>query len=366
MGYPKLASILKRLATAVDAPPDAVQAFKAEYMQKVSGAMHVSMFSVGEALGLWAILLTKKTFVTSLALAAEAEMSARYCAEWCLLMAAVGVLEFDSYDGPERRFRLKAELASAFADDSTLGLGQLMDPDRLISAFESGRGIAWASHHCWLRSGVRRFFAPLYEGPLLQNLPPEVADALASGGNLLDLGCGEGVSCCVLGAEFPKAKIDGIDFHAPSVAAAAVRISEKGLNNVKCTVGNADHKGSANYDVVTFFDCFHDMAVATAAAGAAFQHLKPGGVVLLVEPLAADEDSVSAQLAVPTCATYLAFSTHICLPCGMMNGGDALGTCCPTAKHRAIFLSMGFSSFESLASPLNALGFRVLLGKKAP
>ena len=49
----------------------------------------------------------------------------------------------------------------------------------------------------------------------------------------------------------------------------------------------------------------------------------------------------------------------------MMNGGDALGTMCPTAMHRKIFCDeMGFKSLDALPSDANAVGFRTIIVRK--
>ena len=60
--------------------------------------------------------------------------------------------------------------------------------------------------------------------------------------------------------------------------------------------------GSVNSKTATavfMFDCFHDMVDPQGAAKQAFKALKPDGVVVLIEPLAADEPGLENALSVP-------------------------------------------------------------------
>jgi len=131
-------------------------------------------------------------------------------------------------------------------------------------------------------------------------------------------------------------------------------------------VADAESVGQdASYDLVCFFDCFHDMAVAGKAAKNACRILKQGGMVMLIEMMGPYDDSVSAHLALPSTAMLTCFSCHFCTPSGMCDSGDALGTVVPTSKHEKLFVdAAGFKSLDSLESGLNEIGFRLLLAKK--
>ena len=70
-------------------------------------------------------------------------------------------------------------------------------------------------------------------------------------------------------------------------------------------------------------------------------------------------------MALPTTAMFSCFSCHFCTPCGMCDGGDALGITVATSVHRRLFVDRaGFRSLESVPSPLNGMGFRLQLAKK--
>ena len=283
-------------------------------------------------------------------------------------MAANDLLEHDSETDT---FELKPGMAEALADDFTLAIAGAVQAgyanhEKMVAAYRNGGGIPWGDNHPVLFGCTCRFFKPLYEGALLPNLPDTIRAKLDGGGKLCDIGCGEGVSALILGEAFPASTIVGIDYFEPSITAAQAKAQAKGITNVSFETGGGDTGGGEDgaYDIVTFYDCFHDMSVASAAAKNAFRLLKPGGEVMLIEPLSSEEDTVAAQLSMPTCGLYSCMSCHICLPCGMVDGGDAMGMVAPTAVHRKHFIAAGFSSLDSIASPINEMGFRMLIAEK--
>ena len=86
-----------------------------------------------------------------------------------------------------------------------------------------------------------------------------VADKLANGGTVADIGCGHGASVVVLAQTFPNARISGFDFHPPSIETARLRADEAGVA-ARTTFEVADAKSyPGTYDVICFFDCLHDM-----------------------------------------------------------------------------------------------------------
>ena len=77
------------------------------------------------------------------------------------------------------------------------------------------------------------------------------------------------------------------------------------------------------YDLVTMFDCLHDMGDPLGAARRVREALAPDGTWLLVEPYAADrvEDNFN-----PVGRLYYTGSTFLCVPNALSQpGGYALG-----------------------------------------
>lgn len=188
------------------------------------------------------------------------------------------------------------------------------------------------------------------------------------GAAVADIGCGEGISTDVLARKFTQCTFVGFDSHDPSIQKAREARRTKGTKNLTFECASAEVSGSPNsFDIVLFFDCFHDLPVASAAAENAFKILRPGGLVFLIELNSSEEDTVEAKLALKTTAFISTLSCNCCLCVGMCDGGDALGTLVPTCRVRTIFVdTAGFSSLERVHNDkFDSLGFRIMLAKKA-
>ena len=132
------------------------------------------------------------------------------------------------------------------------------------------------------------------------SLPIELVTKLEAGATVADVGCGQGSAVCVLGERFPSSTVCGFDYHAPSIEAAIETAKRKGLTNISFAARPSnDFASDASFDVICFLDCFHDMSIARSAAKHARRVLKPEGILFLVEPMAAADESISAQLKVP-------------------------------------------------------------------
>jgi SAM-dependent methyltransferase len=109
-----------------------------------------------------------------------------------------------------------------------------------------------------------------------------------------------------------------------------------------------------DFDLVCFFDCLHDMGDPVGAARRAFQALKPGGSVLLVEPFAQDrlEDNLTAVGRL-----FYAASTFVCTPNSLSQEvGLGLGAQAGEARLRGVFQEAGFQNFRrATETPFNLI-----------
>src|SRR4029079_17331170 len=98
------------------------------------------------------------------------------------------------------------------------------------------------------------------------------------------------------------------------------------------------------YDLVTMFDCLHDMGDPVGAARHVRSTLKPDGTWMIVEPNAGDrvEDNLN-----PVGRAYYGFSTLLCTPASLSQDvGLALGAQAGEAQIRHVVEAAGFTRFQ--------------------
>ncbi len=147
------------------------------------------------------------------------------------------------------------------------------DEPGILDAFRSGRGYGWHEHDHGLFEGTERFFRPGYQANLVTAWLPAldgVEAKLRAGARVADLGCGHGSSTILMAEAYPESTFVGTDYHAGSIDAARERAREAaGVGDrVRFEVATAEALTGGPYDLVTLFDCLHDMGDPTAAARA--------------------------------------------------------------------------------------------------
>jgi len=337
-----------------------VEAFAGQLVQDLGAAMNSVLVHIGDRLGLWRALAALGPS-TPASLAEETSTHPRMVREWLSAQAASGYLTYDPDTGaftlpPEHAFVLADEdspaaMAGGFQVLAAVGA----EIDRAVQAMRTGKGLGWADHQAGLFEGVERFFRPAYRTQLTTTWIPAlrgIADRLAAGGRVADVGCGHGASSIIVAEAYPQATVAGFDAHAPSVETARKRAAEAGVDDrVTFEVANARELPGGGYDLVMFCDCLHDMGDPLGAARRAAQVLAPGGSVMLVEPFANDrlEDNLN-----PVGRVYYAGSTLVCTPCSLADDGPGLGAQAGEARLRAIVREAGFTTFHrATETPFN-------------
>jgi ubiquinone/menaquinone biosynthesis C-methylase UbiE len=152
---------------------------------------------------------------------------------------------------------------------------------------------------------------------------------------------------------FPNSTFVGSDYHAGSIETARRRARDAGVEDrVSFEVASAAAYGGADYDLVTMFDCLHDMGDPVGAAKHVRGTLAPGGTWMIVEPAAGDrvEDNLN-----PVGRAYYGFSTLLCTPASLSQDvGLALGAQAGPARIGAVVEEAGFGRFRTAAeTPFN-------------
>jgi hypothetical protein len=107
--------------------------------------------------------------------------------------------------------------------------------------------------------------------------------------------------------------------------------------------GARDFPGQG-YDLITYFDCLHDMGDPAGALSHARRALAAGGTIMLVEPFA--NDDVAANLN-PVGRVFYSVSTLVCTPASRSQEvGLGLGAQAGDARLREVAASAGLSQFR--------------------
>ncbi|NUW42166.1 class I SAM-dependent methyltransferase [Nonomuraea rhodomycinica] len=285
----------------------------------------------------------------------------RYLTEWLSGQAAGGYLSYDPGTG---RFSLSEEQAFCLADPAgpnlpaayLIALGMLRAEPDITEAFRTGAGFGWHEHAQDVFVGCDAFYRPAYVAALVSSWIPALAgteEKLQAGALVADVGCGLGSSSILLAQSYPRTTVAGSDYHPESIELARERAAEAGVDDrVDFEVATAHTFTGADYDLVTMFDCLHDMGDPLGAARRVREALAADGTWLLVEPYAGDavEDNFT-----PVGRLYYSASTFLCVPNALSQpGGYALGAQAGEARMRELTREAGFTRFRRAAqTPFN-------------
>jgi ubiquinone/menaquinone biosynthesis C-methylase UbiE len=338
-----------------------LEAFMAQALGDLGAAVSGLMVYLGDQLGLYKAMANAGP-LTPGAVAAKTGTDERYVCEWLNNQAAGGYVAYDSRAGtytlpPEQAVALADEESPAFLPGGYTGLvSTYVDADLFVDAFRTGGGVGWHEHDARLFAGTERLFRPGYKGFLTSQWIPAldgVEDRLRSGARVADVGCGHGASTILLAQAYPSSRFVGYDFHAPSIETARKRASDAGVaERVRFDVASAKDYAQEGYDLITFFDCLHDMGDPVGAAVHARRALTDDGTVMLVEPFACDRPEDNHN---PVGRAMYGFSTVVCtMASRAQEVGLALGAQAGERQLREVFEQAGFATFRrATETPMN-------------
>ena len=330
-------------------------------VDEVGATLNAALVVMGDKLGLYRALADTGP-CTAAELAESTQTTERYVQEWLNAQAAGGYVEYDPGTG---RYTLPPEQAVALTDDSSaaylpgffqIALGSVIDSPRITEVARSGAGLGWHEHVHDVHEGCERFFRPGYNANLVAAWLPAldgVVEKLERGARVADLGCGHGASTILMAEAFPASTFVGSDYHEGSIVTARERAAAAGVGDrIRFDASPAAAHAGAGYDLVTMFDCLHDMGDPVGAARHVREMLAADGTWMIVEPAAGD--SVEENLN-PVGRAYYGFSTLLCTPASLSQDvGLALGAQAGEARIRSVVMEAGFTRFRRVAeTPFN-------------
>jgi SAM-dependent methyltransferase len=225
----------------------------------------------------------------------------------------------------------------------------------MAEAFRTGKGLGWDEHCTCLFCGTEKFFGPLYRANLVSTWLPAlngVVAKLQAGGKVADVGCGHGISTILMAQAFPNTHFFGFDYHQGSIDRARELAKDEGVANVTFDVALAKSYPGSNYDLVTFFDCLHDMGDPVGASAHVRETLNANGAWMIVEPMA--QDDLAGNLN-PVGRMCYAASTMICVPSSLSQEvGLGLGAQAGEARLHEVVTQGGFTRFRrATETPFN-------------
>jgi len=340
---------------------DRLNEFLGRFVSDLGATLHGATIIIGEKLGLYKAI-AEAGQVTPKTLAEKTGTSERYIREWLAAQAASGYV---GYNAKTNEYTMSPEQALALADETSpayipgafrIAASLFKDEPKLTEAFRTGEGIGWHEHDTDLYIGTEKFFRPNYVRNLVSSWLPAlngVVAKLEAGARVADVGCGYGSSTMLMAKAYPKSSFIGYDYHIKSVEAARQTALREGVaSRTKFEIALAKKYPGKEFDLVSFFDCLHDMGDPVGAAAHVKRSLKPDGTWMIVEPFAHDklEDNFN-----PVGRIFYSASTMICTPSSLSQEvGMALGSQVSEERLRQIVLEGGFRHFRRAAqTPFN-------------
>jgi SAM-dependent methyltransferase len=220
-------------------------------------------------------------------------------------------------------------------------------------SFRTGRGHDYDSHGPEGAVGIERSFEPWNRHHLVPTVLPEldgVVERLAAGIDVADVGCGAGGAVLLLATAFPASRFVGYDISQHALERAEERRIAEGVDNARF-VDPRDEPlpEDGSVDLVTTFDCIHDMTHPQEMIGAIRRALADDGTWLLVDIKGRDTFAENVEKN-PMASLMYGISVLSCMSSALSaEGGAGLGTLgLPESRARAMSEQAGFTRFRTL------------------
>jgi len=274
-------------------------AFVERIFQSLGGAFDIFTIYLGDRLGLYEALAEDGP-ATSVGLARRTGTTERYVREWLEQQTVTGILSVeDPNAGPkERVYRLPEAFQEVLVDRDSLNyvaplarlvVGAVHPIHKLLEAFRTGGGVPFAEYGRDLMEGQADINRPAFLQQLGSEWIPAMPDVDARlrspGARIADIGCGAAWSSIGMAKAYPGARVDGFDLDEASVDLGQANVREAGLEDrVRVLQRDAgDPALAGRYDLVTAFECVHDMSDPVGVLRSMRRLAGEDGAVLVVD-----------------------------------------------------------------------------------
>jgi ubiquinone/menaquinone biosynthesis C-methylase UbiE len=335
--------------------PTKAEAFAGNLLSALNNGALCLMIAVGHRVGLFDAMRELPPS-TSDEIAHHAGLNERYVREWLGAMVTSRVVEVD----PEsNRFSLPPEhaafLTRAAGADNIAVFTQYISllgsvEDEIVTCFKKGGGVPYAKfprfHDVMAEDSGQSVLSSL-ESHIVP-LVPGLAQQLAKGIKMLDVGCGRGRIMNRLAELYPKSRFTGMDLSSEAILTAWQEAAEKRLRNVEFIVTDLSHfdeKAEAQaFDLVTTFDAIHDQGKPLNVLRGIHRTLREDGVYLMQDIKGSSQ--VHKNIDHPLGTLLYTVSCMHCMTVSLAQGGEGLGAMWGEEKTREYLARAGFQSVE--------------------
>jgi len=274
-------------------------------LASTGGTFDIFTIYIGDRLGFYRSL-GEDGPATSGELAARTGAYERYVREWLEQQTVAGILkvEDETTAAASRRYRLPAGHKEVLVDRDSLNylaplvqmvVGAVRPMHQLLKAYQNGKGVPYSYYGADFREGQasmnRAMFLRQLGSEWLSSIPDVHQRLMADPpARVADIGCGGGWSSIGIAQAYPKVIVDGYDLDEQSVSLAQANVAEAKLKD-RVTIHRRD-AGDASlrerYDLVTAFECVHDMSNPVGALRTMLSLAGEEGAVIIMDERVGD------------------------------------------------------------------------------
>jgi SAM-dependent methyltransferase len=321
-----------------------------------SGGMLSSLVDLGYRTGLFDAAAEGPA--TSQELAERAGLQERYVREWLGGMTTGGIF---TYDADSRTYSLPPEHAALLTGATMRNVAPMSRVITLLAGhvpavadcFRRGGGVPYEAYRPEFTEVMDDTWRRIYDEQLVGGfLPyaPGLADRLAAGIRVADVGCGTGHAVNVLARAFPASAFVGYDLAGDAIDRARAEAEAMGLSNARFGVLDvATLPPEPKFDLITAFDAIHDQVDPQTVLRRIHDALVPDGTFYMVEFKFASD--VGANVGNPFAPLYYGASTLHCMTVSLARGGAGLGAVWGEDTARELLAEAGFGHVEVVDTP---------------